>query len=1149
MASSKELELAVKIAGKLDASYGNALSGAAKQANAWSKTAQKAAQIATAAFAAVGTATAAATVVSVKNAISYESSMADVAKVVDGLKDDNGELTAQYYEMSDALLELSTRIPMTAEELTQIAAAAGQSGIARKEIVGFAEDAAKMGVAFDTTADQAGTWMAQWRTAFKMNQKEVTTLADQINYLGNVSGANALQLSGIVTAVGSLGDVGGLSAAQIAAIGDTMASVGVGEDVAATGIAKMITTMTAGSAATEKQSKVLKKLGIDATALADRMQTDAQGAITDFMEALQKLPKAEQAAALKNYFGQESIKPISALYTNLDELKKHFDQVADASLYAGSMEDEYASRSATTENSIQLAKNALMRLSITYGQMFAPYVKLAADKVTEFLNKLTEMKPQMEAVFGWIMSHGKEIAATIGGIGTALGGVAAASKAKGAIDIGKQLLGLGGNDTAGKGATKKIKTSLVQQITDIATTASQTWKQTRELAAVDGAGPLALLGTLPGAALSSAADTKPVQGVTGYIARVKESFAGLNLGNLGNEDGLVQRVAKQIGGQLQTGIQAISESAPAQALQQKISGIVQMGAGAIGKAQNIAGKITGGIGGAISKGIGAVSGSGAAGNFVTGTIGSGGLDLISAVGGNITSLTSRLPAAANLISTAFGPLAGIFGSILSSALPIVAVVSSIIAVISIMGDHLDDVRTAIGNVFGEQGLAVFDGAKAAIQNVGNTIAQAFSPEKLATVRSAITGMFGEGAGAAFDGVVQIVQSVVGVLGQLVTFSTTYVKPIITEIFSFVTQTVLPGIMQAFSTAAPYISQIVSGLGSVILQVATMIAQAIQAALPVIMAVIQGVLAAFQVAVPVILSVVQSLVASFQAIVTSIQGIFDGLIAFVTGVFTGNWSQAWEGIKQIFGNAFNALVELAKVPINAVIALINGAIDGINSLTGGGISIPDWVPVAGGQTFSLKLNKIPALAHGGFTQGVSIAGEAGTEAVISFMPTVRSANINTWQQAGRMLGVNQQQAAAVAGAAQPAASASSVVVIPAAVQSLMQQYAGATQGEALAFADRQVEMATADPLPLALTGDGGNSGTDTEPTDDDDRPHSAPQTGGSSSGNGGAVYQYAPQFIFQGSANREDVEAANKMGMTEFRRMMEQYEKDNSRRRF
>lgn len=294
---------------------------------------------------------------------------------------------------------------------------------------------------------------------------------------------------------------------------------------------------------------------------------------------------------------------------------------------------------------------------------------------------------------------------------------------------------------------------------------------------------------------------------------------------------------------------------------------------------------------------------------------------------------------------------------------------------------------------------------------------------------------------------------------------------------------------------------------------------------------------------------QSLVASFQAIVTSIQGIFDGLIAFVTGVFTGNWGQAWEGVKQIFGNAFNALVELAKAPINAVIALINGAIDGINSLTGGGISIPDWVPVVGGQTFSLKLNKIPALAHGGFTQGVSIAGEAGTEAVISFMPTVRSENIGTWQQAGRMLGVNQQQAAAVAGAAQPAANASSVVVIPAAVQNLMQQYAGATQSETLAFADRQVEMATADPLPLALTGEGGKPATARSLTAARTTNRAAPRSPAAAAETAALFTSTRRNSSSRGRPAGEDVEAANKMGMAEFRRMMEQYEKDNSRRRF
>ena len=98
----------------------------------------------------------------------------------------------------------------------------------------------------------------------------------------------------------------------------------------------------------------------------------------------------------------------------------------------------------------------------------------------------------------------------------------------------------------------------------------------------------------------------------------------------------------------------------------------------------------------------------------------------------------------------------------------------------------------------------------------------------------------------------------------------------------------------------------------------------------------------------------------------------------------------------------------KTPINAVIALINKAISGINGL---GLTIPDWVPVIGGKNFSINIPEIPMLAKGGFTSGVSIAGEAGPEAVISFQRGVRNQNIDTWIQAGRLLGVNGQQAAA------------------------------------------------------------------------------------------------------------------------------------------
>ena len=48
--------------------------------------------------------------------------------------------------------------------------------------------------------------------------------------------------------------------------------------------------------------------------------------------------------------------------------------------------------------------------------------------------------------------------------------------------------------------------------------------------------------------------------------------------------------------------------------------------------------------------------------------------------------------------------------------------------------------------------------------------------------------------------------------------------------------------------------------------------------------------------------------------------------------------------------------------------------------------------------------LPAYATGGFTNGISIAGEAGTEAVISFDPAYRSKNIDIWQKAGELLGI-------------------------------------------------------------------------------------------------------------------------------------------------
>lgn len=368
----KEYSLAVKIAGSVASSFNSAMGAAENRISGLGQIAKQAAAIASAAWGALKIGEFVTD--SVQAVVDFESAMADVAKVVDGLRDENGNLTDSYYAMSDSIVQMSKDIPMAAEDLAAITASAGTAGIAAEELTAFTETAAKMGVAFDTTADQAGDWMAKWRTSFSMGQEEVTALADQINYLSNNSASTASEISTIVTAVGPLGDVAGISAAQIAALGSTMVGVGVQQDVAATGIRKLATTMVAGSSATKAQATVLQQLGLDATEMAERMQTDAEGAILTFLEAVSKLPEAEQAAALKNYFGQESVGAIAPLLTNLDVLRERFEMVADAQLYAGSMDAEYAARAATTANNIQLYENRIAALKIQIGDYLLPVV-------------------------------------------------------------------------------------------------------------------------------------------------------------------------------------------------------------------------------------------------------------------------------------------------------------------------------------------------------------------------------------------------------------------------------------------------------------------------------------------------------------------------------------------------------------------------------------------------------------------------------------------------------------------------------------------------------------------------------------------------------------------------------------------------------
>lgn len=313
-----------------------------------------------------GGALAAPVIAATKAAVDFESAMADVRKVVDFDTPD------QFKAMGQDIMDMSKRLPMAAKDIAAIVAAGGQAGFAKDELPKFAEDAVKMGVAFDQTAEQAGEMMATWRTSFKLGQDAVVQLADQINYLGNNGPAKAAKISEIVTRIGPLGEVAGFAASQIAAMGATLAGMGVQEEIAATGIKNMMLTLTSGASATKEQQQTFKALRLDAKQLAVDMQKDAQGTMLRVLTAIGKVDKSKQASVLDGLFGKESIGAIAPLLTNMDLLRKNFQRVGEASQYAGSMQKEYESRAATTANNMQLMQNRVTALAISVGNVLLP---------------------------------------------------------------------------------------------------------------------------------------------------------------------------------------------------------------------------------------------------------------------------------------------------------------------------------------------------------------------------------------------------------------------------------------------------------------------------------------------------------------------------------------------------------------------------------------------------------------------------------------------------------------------------------------------------------------------------------------------------------------------------------------------------------
>lgn len=358
---------------------------------------------------------------SVKSAISgpvqasmkMEDAMADLAKVSD--------FTPEGLErMKRELERMSLRIPMSADGLAQIAAAAAGAGVAQKDLLGFTEQAAKMAVAFDMTAEQAGTMMSKWQSGMKLSVQETYALADAVNGLSNNNAALASQIGDAIQRYGALGKVAGLSEKQTAALATSLIASGASSETAATGMKAFMGTLAKGAQLSDKQQAAFANIGIgDVKQLQKDLQKDAPGAIIRVLDGLKKnIPEDKRTMYLNVLFGETGSEAIGPLLQNIEALRGNFDLVGDATKTAGSMEKEFAARAATTSNSLQLLKNSADFVARSFGDQFLDPIREGATYLGD-----------LAFAAGEYVRNNKETVKTVLKVSAALGGMLAAAVA------------------------------------------------------------------------------------------------------------------------------------------------------------------------------------------------------------------------------------------------------------------------------------------------------------------------------------------------------------------------------------------------------------------------------------------------------------------------------------------------------------------------------------------------------------------------------------------------------------------------------------------------------------------------------------------------------------------------------------------------
>ena len=325
----------------------------------------------------------------VKLAVEFESAMADVKKVVDF------DTPKQFKEMEQDILRLTRTIPMAGAELAKITASGGQLGVARKDLPKFTETIAKMSVAFDMAADQAGDSMAKLANIYQIPIDQIGKLGDAVNHLSNSSPAKAGDIINTLGRVGGVAKQFGLTEIQTTSLSNAFISLGKTPEIAGTAINGMLTKLMTADKQGAKFQKALKNMGMESKDLKKAIKENGEQALMDFLKQVGKLPKENQMGALVDLFGLEYADDVAVLVGGLETYKKSINELKKTSkdgkpAFIGSMDKEFAARSATTANNWQIFKNSLTEIGITAGSVLLPALNQLMTTIRPIINSFAD---------------------------------------------------------------------------------------------------------------------------------------------------------------------------------------------------------------------------------------------------------------------------------------------------------------------------------------------------------------------------------------------------------------------------------------------------------------------------------------------------------------------------------------------------------------------------------------------------------------------------------------------------------------------------------------------------------------------------------------------------------------------------------------